>query len=416
MGKKGGDVRNALSSLRQAALERRQRKKRLLVVFPELFQKGLGSALLFKDVGAIPYYMAKIYDWDCALMYVDQDFSVNVPAYEKYVTLVPIKAQGGRGWRLIKLGIYIMTKCRGYDVLNLYHDTLSSMMLSVCFKLVNPCGRVYIKLDLNLVDAKNLMTRPQKFYAVLKKGIKRLASKLAVDLYTVETKQVETVVEKYPQYKKKLHLLPNGFSTFGSDWQDVIFSEKENIILSVGRLGLYEKNNEMLIDAIAQINPDQLRDWKVYLVGPIVNERFRHHVNSVVEENPYLKDILVFTGNIENKEDLFRLYARSKIFCMTSRVESFGLTLLEAMYFGNYVISSAHPAAIDLTKNGELGELFDMDDEKVATCLLSNLIVAALLGEINIEKKGRKAHHYVALEYNWQRIAERLYIMLDKAW
>ena len=72
------------------------------------------------------------------------------------------------------------------------------------------------------------------------------------------------------KFKNKVKYLPNGFF---SDLADVDLSKikKEKIILTVGRIGTYPKNTELLIESLIELEND-LKDWKVYLVGPMTED------------------------------------------------------------------------------------------------------------------------------------------------
>lgn len=69
--------------------------------------------------------------------------------------------------------------------------------------------------------------------------------------------------------KNKSTLLSNGFD------EDLLqlfsmkecrYEEKENLIITVGRLGTFEKNTEMIIKAAEKVHFD---NWKLVLIGPI---------------------------------------------------------------------------------------------------------------------------------------------------
>lgn len=111
--------------------------------------------------------------------------------------------------------------------------------------------------------------------------------------------------------------------------------KKENMVLTSGRIGLYVKNNQLLVDAIQKIPRDVVDIWKFYFVGPYTDE-FYPYVKSVKSLKPYLADKIILTGNIMDRNQLYSYYQRAKIICMTSRTEGAGIARLEAMYFGAY--------------------------------------------------------------------------------
>ena len=155
---------------------------------------------------------------------------------------------------------------------------------------------------------------------------------------------------KENRYKDKLIYVPNGI--FNPDFDENI--DKDDIILTVGRIGDYEKNNELLVEAILMIPEDKLIGWKIYFVGK-VNSDFEKYIKEIYLKNEYLKKYFIFTGEINDKKYLYRLYSKAKIFCLTSRWESFGIVIPEAMNFGNYIITTDFPAAHDIIINKDRG-------------------------------------------------------------
>lgn len=69
------------------------------------------------------------------------------------------------------------------------------------------------------------------------------------------------------------------------------FTEKENIMVCVGRIGCYQKNTEMLLNALRKVD---LKDWKIYMLGPITSS---FNLN---EDDNFQKTIDTFLKNIRN--------------------------------------------------------------------------------------------------------------------
>ena len=145
--------------------------------------------------------------------------------------------------------------------------------------------------------------------------------------------------------------------------------EKENLITSVGRLGTYEKNTEMILDAAENVNFD---DWKLVLIGP-VEPNLKELIEEFYINNPHLKNSVIFTGPIYDKKELWEWYNRSKVFLLTSREESFALVLMEAYRFNNYIVSTDvgwARTAIDQS----MGEIIPQDDSSALKRSLQRII------------------------------------------
>ena len=111
---------------------------------------------------------------------------------------------------------------------------------------------------------------------------------------------------------------------------------KENLIIQTARFGTAQKNTQLLLKILSNVD---LKDWNVILAGTIEKD-FYSFIESFFREYPELKDKIHFIGNISDRNELYRLYARAKVFILTSRYESFAISLIEAAYFGDYIIST----------------------------------------------------------------------------
>lgn len=53
-------------------------------------------------------------------------------------------------------------------------------------------------------------------------------------------------------------------------------------MITVGRIGTEQKNNEMLLKVIDKID---LKDWKIYIIGPYT-EQFKRYYDDFIKSNP----------------------------------------------------------------------------------------------------------------------------------
>ena len=75
-----------------------------------------------------------------------------------------------------------------------------------------------------------------------------------------------------------------------------------------------------------------------------------------------LKDKVIFLGMVDNP---FHLMKNAQAFILSSKVEGFGLVLVEALYCETKVISSNCPTGpSQILLNGEAGELFEISNVK----------------------------------------------------
>ena len=130
--------------------------------------------------------------------------------------------------------------------------------------------------------------------------------------------------------------------------KELNFKDKENIILTVGRIGTYQKNTELLLESISNID---LRNWKVVIIGPI-DPPFENTKKQFFISNPQLIDRVIFLGPIYDKKSLWEWYNRSKVFVLTSRSEGFALVYMEAIRFNNFILTTDVGGAYDSLQIG----------------------------------------------------------------
>ncbi len=343
-----------------------KKKKRFVTLFPPA-----ANVHLLKDVGMIPYILYRDYGYDSTLVCFRNETAY--PALEREVKGLKIhflpEDKSYAFGRISRQAVaYLRKHAREIDVLNLYHNTQESLFYGFIYKLFNPEGIVYIKLDINIerFDAQ----KTQRIHAWRLKGYNWFFRHIA-DVVSCELPSAFDYLEKaIPALKGKLLLLPNGIDGKAIENEGIQVlpaGEKENLLVAVGRIGAPEKNHELLLRAAAQVD---LKDWKIALVGP-VNEAFREWSESFLASRPALKKQVVFTGPITGRTELYGWYNRAKVCCLTSRYESFGLVLVEALYFGNYLLTTPVAPAAFLTDSERVGRIVRTEEE-----------LAGMLGQI----------------------------------
>ena len=308
-------------------------KKNFVTFFPECI-----NVELIKDVGMIPYILRKYYNYDSSIVCRQNDIEYTYKT--KYLDDIPIDfIEKKYKNSILNIFRYLRKKSKKIDILNVYHLGIKEALLyASIYKFFNRNGYVYLKLDIDLKWIEYL----KKCNKIKTFSIKKMLKK--VDMISAET--VQTCVEMSNMLGRKIDYIPNGFYNFDFDENDY---EKENIILTVGRLGTEQKNTELLVKAFDSINN---KNWNLSLVGTYTDE-FKKWLNTNCKSsNVHL------VGNISDRKKLSEMYKKAKIFVLPSRWESFGLVLLEALSMGCYVIcSDAVPAAPDIIDSNS-GEIF----------------------------------------------------------
>ena len=163
----------------------------------------------------------------------------------------------------------------------------------------------------------------------------------------------------HTNYKNKFHTIANPIVL---DDKEYLFN-KENIILFVGRL-TYQKRLDRLLFIWKDIQK-KFQDWKVIVVG---NGEYANEYRRISKEIE-LKNI-EFVGQQPSEE----YFKRSKIICMTSSHESFGMVLVEGQKYGCVPIAyNSFESATDIIQNGHNGLLVSPFKEKEYRKAISKL-------------------------------------------
>lgn len=351
---------------------------------------------LIKDVGMIPYILTKYYSIDGRVATYD-----NGP-YEYIDTEV-----NGLGMDIItkffgnsKIDsiIYLFKKSREIDILQIFHPNLNSAMQGFLYKILNKSGKVYLKLDCTLDYIQNSKGAfPPKG---LKGNILFYMLRNKIDLITGETTGICNYLND--NFGLKVKYIPNGFfdDNIHNPYKTI---EKENIIITVGRIGTLEKDNKTLLKSFSNIK-NQIPNWKLRIIGPI-EEEFKIYIKAYFDENPDLIDRVIFTGLISNRDELDAEYKKAKIFCLTSISEGFPLVFTEAMKNGNYIISTDIDSAKDIIKDTEYGQIFS---KKNITQLSEILLNVCSIDNNNMDNYSNKIIERAYNEFNWINICEKI--------
>jgi len=384
--------------------------KRFVTIFPIC-----EDVHLTKDLGQIPYFLHKAYGYDSTIVcYKNSEHYNNINGEVKGLKIDFIENTGRVSF--LEKGVlkYIYKNAKQIDVLNLYIFSKFTFVYGILYKMINPKGFLFLKLDgYNETFAEgNKISHSTN--GIKNKVLKYLEKKLLskVDLITIENQEGEKLVQKmYPAIASKVMYLAVGVNDLylGDVFnKQKSFKEKENIILTVGRVGEEIKNQKMILRALTKTD---MKNWKMVFVGP-VNDNFKVYFDKLSAEFPQLKEKVIFTGNISNRVELYEWYNKSKIFCMTSLKESFCHSIGEALYFGNYIIGTEGIMSMkDITDNGKYGVTLKSDDDVALAAAFQKMIDDdAQLSILYPDIVNFSRQHFV-----WSKIIDKVYRQIEKS-
>ncbi|MGL5382956.1 MAG: glycosyltransferase family 4 protein [Culicoidibacterales bacterium] len=338
-----------------------------------IFKDRLTYSHIFKDVGEVPYYISKKYGEKINIVCIDENevgdkfrdmeiFTVNT---NKIIASERDNSKIKKIIHSIPICKYIIKNGKKDNYLMLFHPSMLTFIYAFLYKKINKKSKIYVKMDcgemLTLQKVKGLK------YKLIKKFIEK------IDFFSVELEEIyaDLKADFFEENSKKLFYLPNGFDAeLTQDMTKKHFAEKDNIFITVGRLGTFQKNTELLLAALEQVD---LKNWKFYFIGPI-ETGFQKQITDFYEANPNKKNSVIFAGNIDNKQELYNFYNRSKVFVLSSRFEGSPLVFPEAAWFGNYIVSTDLISAYDITKNGKFGDIVSQNDIKSMSDSIQNII------------------------------------------
>lgn len=355
---------------------------------------GVSDVHLTKDVGMIPYTMQKNFGYDAYIACYDAETLTSQESQLDGLKLDFIEpcsgSNDGNGYTFnqeIDGYAYLIKNSKKIDVLQLYHLVGRTFKWIELYKYLNPSGKIYLKLDADN-GIKNVKISDYM------KNILQIC-----DLISVET------IDLYNYLNNELGInvayIPNGFYD-AEGKTDIKYEEKENVICTVGRIGTTQKATEILMEAFLTVM-DRLPEWKLKIVGP-VEESFFSYIENYLKLNPDARHRVIFTGEINDKKDLKAEYLRSKIFCLPSRWESFGIALVEAISNGCYVIGTNIASVWDITKNKEYGDIFEIDDVNG----LANSLLKACNDEDKLRKVCKEVQEFAYNRFNWTNICAKI--------
>lgn len=377
--------------------------KKMTLFFPNFEKEHLG-----KDVFLTLYYLAKANNMDAVIKYPLSETNRDFPAELRGVKLEPFKypfSWGGRKLFVLLSFLYLLFNANGIDVLMTFHIAPRSAIIVSLYKLLNKKGKVYLKMDIPMfiIDEVENKLKSNSLSSKINRKLYIQFFK-QTNVFSCETEECyRRLLEwKYKNYfTDKLVLMPNGFDEEQRIEDDVKiknYEEKENLIITVGRLGSHQKNTEMLLESIIGLN---LNDWQILLIGPIENS-FKSYLDDFFEKNPDLKKQITLSGTIYNKKDLWDYYNRAKVFILTSRWESYGLVLNEANRFNNFILTTDVGIARNIIQPGS-GCIIENESAQS----LHNELKKIISGEEEI-KVSRKENDQK--QFYWENLVKRIWI------
>lgn len=348
---------------------------------------------LVKDVGQIPYILDMEQE-DIEAAIVACDIKEDGPNLQSVSGLKLVHVKKLLNSMALTGLVYLLFNSKKIDWLSMHHAGRRSYYWARLFKFLNHKGKTYLKLDMDYRSC-DMYDSDRRERKIFEKNMK------IMDLVSVESKAVKDRIQKYSC--QEIEVLGNGYCRI--EYEPDILREREDSFITVGRLGTEQKATEVLLEAFAKSAKEH--SWTLKLVGTIEND-FKHAIDRFFSSYPELKQRVLFTGEIKNRQMLYDEYCKAKVFILASRWESFGIVGGEALSCGcRLIVSDQVPPAKEMTRSGKYGHIIPADDVEA----LSDALVEATREQISKDKileiKG-----YADEQFSWSAICNSLHEML----
>lgn len=291
--------------------------------------------------------------------------------------------------------VYIWRNAKNVDWFNFYHGGRRVYYWTKLYKLLNPKGKVYLKMDLSYEGCKKYSGNNKERHIFNKTAF-------AVDIISVESEVIKNLVKEFSDADVKL--ISNGY--YSNDILEIKkTSERNKEFITVGRLGTPPKATDLLLEAFYKSS--RVHDWNLRLVGP-VDDLFVEYKEEFFRKYPEMKDRVFFEGPIYDKHRLYSLYNQARVFVLPSRWEGFPLVGPEASYCGcRMILTDIIPPFKELTCSGKYG----VSIETGSVDAISDSLVAETT-KIEEEEMPLAISSYAQDELSWNGICKKLYKLM----
>jgi glycosyltransferase involved in cell wall biosynthesis len=142
--------------------------------------------------------------------------------------------------------------------------------------------------------------------------------------------------------------------------------------------------------------------------GVAADERFKHRIANMVDSDPLLRERVTFLGFWPDSREVM---AASDVIVCSSRFESLGMAVIEAMAMGRPVVSTRVGGPSETVMDGETGFLVDSGDaDGFARCVIRLLVGSNLCARI-----GAAARQHVESALTVHRYADQFLALIESS-
>jgi glycosyltransferase involved in cell wall biosynthesis len=350
-----------------------------------------------KDCVILPYTFSRIFDIQTVIVTAQKEEFTYLEYLPGLEVDIAVATDTHEKW-IEFASDYIKKNYHLIDILFCFGSYDTNQRIIPLYKELRPEGKVILKLDINSGWADKLSLAIPQLREMYEN----------CDLITCESKRMKKLLsEKWPY---RIDYVVNGYLEDISPIYYAPYEDKEDVILTVGKIGTMAKANHILVEAFAGC-ADRYPNWKLKLIGSIEQD-FIEYMNEFYKKHPHLKERVILTGKIVDKQLLNEEYKRAKIFAITSVSEGGTPNVFsEAARNGCYIISSDIDAVDEITNWGKCGKRFQVNDIDGLNKVFQEVLDDSF--ESVMEESCRVIQEYHRRYFNYRKMARKLMHLLE---
>ena len=261
------------------------------------------------------------------------------------------------------------------------------------------------KIPYIIVPRSSMTKQAMHNHAWLKKWIahKLYFNKFIKGAWRIQYLTQQEADDSTKMFKTPYFIVPNGFNT-----PDVIkesFCTKGIQAIFIGRLDMYQKGLDILLDAITEAHKE-LKEAGFFLniYGP---HRYDYETLKNEVEKRGINDIASVNDEISGKQKE-QAILDSDIFIMTSRFEGHPMGMIEALAYGLPCLATPGTNMYEEIKNADAGWTCQGDVNDIKKTIIEILAHKDLLVQ-----KGMNARK-LSFKFDWDKLAEKFHDEVSK--
>lgn len=305
---------------------------------------------------------------------------------------------------------------RKVDVLHLFHFTWRSIVRAIAFKMLNPAGVVYIKLDTDEPTMRAMEDGASWF-------LQRLWYRMglsSVDVFSAESRDLqsrfENLTRKCGRHREVIWIPTCGFDiervldqVESNGLTDTSHHEEPSGILYVGRVGAPPKRTDVLLEAFRIFREERGRDGSLDLVGPLYPQATPMLSDWARRASASTKSALHVLGPDYDRDSLIRRYLGAKVFVICSASEAGPNAFVEAASCGCVLVGTPVGQIPDVLASGAKGWMVNIGNVDH----LADALGAALAARDSWEQRIARMRAF-SKYYSWDAAISRLMDALER--